>query len=50
MYPLTPEGRAFCCVFALVGIPLCLVLLVNVGGGLYILIKRLDDRVDCLKV
>lgn len=42
LYPSTLGGQAFCCIYAILGIPLCLVVLVNIGDKLRALASRLE--------
>src|SRR6218665_39339 len=41
-------GRVFCCLYALLGIPLCLVFLVNIGEKLNSSTRPLDRRLKAL--
>ncbi|XP_066301928.1 potassium channel subfamily K member 2-like [Branchiostoma lanceolatum] len=45
MGPLTDAGKIFCCAFAFIGIPICLILLALVGGQLGDANRWLDKRV-----
>jgi len=46
LVPMTTPGRAFCCVYAAIGIPFCLIVLVNVGNQLNATWRMVDERIE----
>lgn len=50
MAPVTPIGRVVCCVYGLVGIPLAMMTVANVGKGLMELFTKLTNKVNRWKL
>ena len=49
MTPVTAMGRAFCAFYAIVSIPVCLVMLGGVGQSITKTFNRIDKKMDKCK-